>query len=221
MRVIGKRSIASFLKFMTDFVWYFAIVVFSGIFIYFIWMFFLSGPSYEVHGWPVYFEPRVEASGIRPISGDMEILEIEIDRAEIGFRTSGDWQPKAIRLVSLIIGGLMILLIVHHLRRIIGSIVNSNPFIQENVARFRKIALLFIGVTVFGAIRGTLIGIYIRSRFVTDNFNNPFNPLELGVFGIFLRSISAHLIFIALVMLVLGEIFRLGLEYKEDSHAIV
>lgn len=221
MRVIGKRSIASFLKFMIDFVWYLAIVAFSGIFVFFIWTFFLSGPSYEVHGWPVYFEPSVETSGIRPIGGDIEILEIKIDRAEIGFSASTDWQPKVIRLLTLIVGGWMALLIVHHLRRVIASIVNSNPFIQENVQRFRKIALLFIGITVFNAIRGTLIAIYIRSRFVTENFNNPFRPLELGVFGDFLRSFSGHLIFIALVMLLLGEIFRLGLEYKEDSHSIV
>lgn len=221
MRVIGKRSIASLLKLIIDCVWYLAIALYSGTFIFFIWTFFLSGPSYEIHGWPVDFEPSVETTGIRPLSDDIEILEIVIDKAEIGFRTSGDWQPKVVRLVSLIVGGCMGLLIVHNLRRIIGSIVNSNPFIQENVARFRKVALLFVAITVFEAIRSTLIAVYIRSRFVTGNLNNPFDTPELGAFGDFVRSLNGHLIFIALAMLILGEIFRLGLEYKTDSQSIV
>ena len=221
MRVIGKRSIASFLKFMIDFVWYSAIVAFGGALLLFIWMFFFSSSTYEIHGWPVYFEQNVESSGIHPISGDIDLLEIETDRARIGFRTSSDWQPKFIRLTSLIVGGCIILLIVRNLRIIIDSIVKNNPFNHENVTRFRKIALLFIGVSLFSAIRSASIAIYIRSRFVIDNPGNPFNPFELGVFGDLLRSINGHLIFIALVMLVLGEIFRLGLEYKEDSHSIV
>jgi hypothetical protein len=221
MRVIGKRSIASLLKLIFDFVWYIAIVLYSGTFIFFMWTFLLSGPSYEIHGWPVDFDPSVETTGIRPISGDIEILEIVIDKAEIGFRTSGDWRPKAIRLASLIIGCCMSLLIVYNLRRIIGSIVNSNPFIQENVARFRKVAVLFVGITVFEAIRSTLIAVYIRSRFVTGNLDNLFDTSRLGAFGDFVRSLNGHLIFIALAMLILGEIFRLGLEYKEDSQSIV
>lgn len=221
MKVIGRRSVAPILKLMIDSMWYVAIVAFGGALIFFMWAFFLSGPSYEIHGWPIDFDPSVETSGIRPVGGNVEVLEIVIDKAEIGFRTSGDWRPKVIRLASLIVGGCLVLLILYNLRRLIASIVNGNPFVKENVARFRKVALLFIAITVFEVIRGTLIGAYLRSRFATGNLNNPFTPLELEAFGDFIGSFNWHLIFIALTMLVLGEIFRLGLEYKEDSQSIV
>lgn len=221
MRVIGKRSVASLLKFMVDLVWYIAIAALSVAFVFFIWKLFLSGPAYEIHHWPIHLESSVESIGISPVGDGIELLELKIDEAEISFRTRGDWKPKVIQMANLIIEGCLLLLIVHNLRRIIGSIVNRNPFIQENVARFRKVALLFIGITVFEAIRGTLIAVYLRSRFLTGNFNNPYNPLQLGVFGDFIRSFEWHLIFIALAMLVLGEVFRLGLEYKEDSQSIV
>ena len=222
MRIIGKRSIASLLKLVIDIVWYAAIVLYSATFVFFIWTYFISsGPSYEIHGWPIYLESGAARSTVSPTAGGIEILEIAVDEAEIGFRASGDWRPKIIRLVSLIAGGSMGLLIVHNLRRIIGSAAKRNPFIRENVSRFRNVAYLFIGVAVFEAIRGTVIAAYIRSHFSMENLNYRFSPLGLEPLGDFIRSFSGHLIFLALMMLVLGEIFRLGLEYREDSQSIV
>lgn len=221
MRVIGKRSIASFLKLTIDILWYISIVLYSGTFIFSVWTLFLSGPSYEIRGWPIDFDPIVETGGIRPVGDDMEILEIVVDKAEIGFRTRGDWRPKVIRLGSFIVGSCLALLILYNLRKLISSVVIANPFIKENVARFRSIALLFIAITLFEAIRETLIGVYIRSRFIIENSNDSFTSLELETFGAFLRNFHWHLVFVALAMLVLGEIFRLGLDYREDSQSIV
>lgn len=221
MRVLGKRSIASLLKITIDLIWYVAIVLYSMTFVLFIWTYFISGPPYEIRGWPIHLESDAVGSAVSPIVEDLDILEVSIEKAEIGFRAGGDWRPRIIRLVSLIAGGCMGLLVIHNIRRVIGSAAGRNPFIRENVKRLRNIAYLFIGITVFEAIRGTLIASYIRSHFSMSNLDYQFSPLGFAPLGDFIRSFSGHLIFIALMMLVLGEIFRLGLEYKEDSQSIV
>ena len=221
MRILGKRSVASFLKFLFDFVWYFAILIFSAVFVFFVYHFFIQGPSYEVHGWPIHVEPSVESFGIRPLDNSTDILEVRVDGAEIGFRTEGDWQPKALRMINLLVGAWLVLLIIYHLRRLMASVAKGTPFIRENVSRFRKAAILLLAIALFDAVRGIFIARYIRSRFSIDNPANPLHPLELRALGDFLQNLDGGLILLGLILLVLGEIFRIGLDYKEDSHSIV
>ena len=66
MKVIGKRSIASLLKLVIDFVWNAAIVLYSANFASFILTFIISGSSCEIHGRPINLESDVTSSAVSP-----------------------------------------------------------------------------------------------------------------------------------------------------------
>ncbi|MFQ5770017.1 MAG: hypothetical protein ACE5HX_05740, partial [bacterium] len=160
MKILGKKSIASFLKVLIDILWYFVLTVFSLIFILFVVMFFFMGPMYEIHGWPVHIEPSLIAFEIQPKDTGRSVIEVQVEKTELSFETERDWQTIAIRFTNLLVGGALVLMFIQLLRKIIGTLTQQNPFVWENVVRFRKMALLIFILPFFEAIRGFFISLY-------------------------------------------------------------
>ncbi len=221
MKILGKRSIATVLKVAINFLWYFVLFVFSGIFVAFVVIFFFTGTSYEIHGWPVHIEPSPTAFEIQSKNQEHSVIEVQVEKTELSFKTERDWQTITMRFTDLVVGGGMILMLIHLLRSVIGTLIINKPFVWENVIRFRKMAVLIILLPFFEAIRGLFISMYIRANFTIARPLKHLGMWDLGAAGDFFRHFDLGWIFLGLVFLVLAEIFRSGLQYKEDSESIV
>lgn len=118
--------------------------------------------------------------------------------------TSGDnMNFIALQIVLLLTFAFFMLSIIMNLRRIILSVLNKNPFIDQNVVRFRRIGYNTLILAIAGAIMngqndtGTKI-IHIKPIFSL----NPELLLTI-IFGV--------------LALVLAEVFRMALEIKNEN----
>jgi len=92
--------------------------------------------------------------------------------------------------------------------------VKKNPFVWENVRRFRLIALLVMIIPFFQGLWYMLASIYYHSNF---SFEAP--PHNL--FKDFINHFPLKYILLGFVLLIMAEIFRIGTEYREDSQSII
>ena len=221
MNILGTRSVASFLKWSTDTLFVFTVILFVAVIVGFTFIFFFTGPEYEIHGWPIYAEVPLSAFDIQPTVPGLEVIEVQIERPELGFTTQRSWETILIQLGSTIIGFIILLGFFRQLRQITGSLTKSNPFTFENVRRFRRLALLMMAGAPLSAARSAGISLYIRSHFKIAMPRKHFGMWELGFWGDMLESSVLLFLFLGLILLVMGEIIRIGLEYKQDSHSIV
>lgn len=114
-----------------------------------------------------------------------------------------------IYLSSLLIWGLF-LWIVFHLRLLIRSVIEGNPFFKKNPVMIRKIAYAVLAWAVadglFNYLKGTFI---IRTTYYTGAGLDLITEL---VFKIFLEFI-----FLGLGILVIAQIFEVGVRLQKDQ----
>lgn len=222
MKILGTRcSIASILKWSTDVMFVLVSILGGAILILFTWLYFISGPQYDIHGWPIYAEVPQSAFDIQPLKPGLEVIEVQIDRPTIGFITERSWETIVIQLGSVLVGFTILIAFFRQLRKITRSLTNSNPFTFENVKRFRRLAMLSLAGIPLSLARSAGISLYVRSHFEIGSPRKHFGMWDLGSLGDILEGEIMVFVFMAMIMLVMGEIIRIGLEYKEDSHSIV
>jgi lysylphosphatidylglycerol synthetase-like protein (DUF2156 family) len=221
MKILGTKSIASILKWSTDvmyvLVWIFGVAIFC----LFVWIYFLHGPEYDIHGWPIYAEVPLSAFDIQPLKPGIEVIEVQIERPVIGFVTERSWETILIQLGTVVFGFTILIAFFRHLRQITHSLTKSNPFTFENVRRFRRLAILTLMGIPFSIARSAAISLYVRSHFDIGSPRKHFGMWDLGFWGDIAEDSVLLFLFLAMIFLVMGEIIRIGLEYKEDSHSIV
>jgi hypothetical protein len=102
------------------------------------------------------------------------------------------------------------LLIVYELRKIFKSLTVKEPFIMENVRRFRVIgiSIIFIGIFDF---------IYNINKYGI----NGFYILHMDAQGVFSRCGVLIYVFLGIMALVLAEIFKSAIEMKEENNLTI
>lgn len=205
MKILGKSSVASVLKWWLEILWYMtwaAAVIIVVIFGHAI----ISGdPVGERLEVPILFD-------LQPGSYDLTSDRLDVSGARITDATGTlrFESPNAL-LMALYLGIatalLAVLLIVfQQLRKIFRSLTDSDVFTTANAFRIRFIGLFVI----FGEMAATLLEFlarhYIRARFETTGF-------------VLRADFAADLstIFGGPVVLVIAEVFRTGAKIKEDQ----
>ncbi len=187
MELLGKNSVASFLRKTLTVIWWLGIVL--------IGLFLVLSIGFLILGKPAGMQ-------LPPFALNTDYIRVEFSRSVIK-------EPKTLILAFLPFGAAMLGLgmgILFQLRKIFDTLAAGNPFVLENAMRIRKIAGFIFGGVFVQFVAGTVIGQLIMANVAVD-----------GIAFILKGSLRLKEIFLGLVMLILAEIFRQGALLKEEQ----
>lgn len=104
----------------------------------------------------------------------------------------------------------LLLIFMHHLRRIFQRVRDGAPFDTTNALRLRWLGLIGIGLAVLTGVSELVTALVVRDGLISDRVSVP-----VGL------SVDLSLMFFGLVLLALAEIFRRGAELEEEHSLTV
>lgn len=116
------------------------------------------------------------------------------------------WWFFAVLWTDIAAGFALMLLFLHHLRRIFQSVRGGAPFDAANAVRLRWLGLLLLGLAVLNGVSETVAALAARRGLVSDRMAVP-----VGL------HIDGSLVLFALVLLALAAIFRRGAELEAEQ----
>ena len=158
--------------------------------------------------YPVQFQ--VEEEGFVAIGG--QDLPVKLKRAEAFALIEAPAPTGLLIPVKLMRFGMfgVIIWALFILRQIVRSVGKGNPFDPENGKRLRWIGISILAVTLFDFLHDILLNLFITPRLTFDSI-------------IPLSSVSFHFedILVAMVIIVIGEAFRIGAEMKKEQELMI
>jgi hypothetical protein len=206
-----NRTIVEVASLLLAFIWYLGLMAAVALTVYEL---ALNRGGPEV-GYPVRF--KIEEAGVLPYS-DEQVFTVEIARAEGELRIK-EAVPRGLKLYSLgvmLLGMGLSLGIVYFLRQIVATLKTGGPFTGENARRLRWVAVLIIGMGVAERLftwsyyrllvsKVELAGIQAHMVKLSDlTFGKPWDYLTAGI-----------------LVLLLAEVFRLGVEMQDEQRLTV
>lgn len=138
-------------------------------------------------------------------------IEVEDVRAHLRMPIAMlPWWLFALLWTHLAVVSALILLFLHQLRGIFRRVRDGDPFDAKNALRLQRLGLLLGAFTVVQGVAALVTSAAVRGGLAGDNITV---PLEL--------NIDLRLIFVALVLGALGEIFRRGTELETEQSLVV
>ena len=174
----------------------------------------LAGPVFGITDqttklfYPVHF--NVEEEGVAEFSG--RELPVKITKAQalaLIESPTPEWLLIPVKLIRFSIFGFIIWILIL-LRQLVRSVGKGDPFNMKNGNRLRWIGLSILIIGVFDFFHDILLNIFITPRLLFDSI---------------VLSSSVHfnlsLLLVAMVIIVIGEAFRIGAEMKEEQELTV
>jgi hypothetical protein len=205
MRLLGRWSLASFMKLAIDVPYYLLLVVLPVIFVIALWLMLTPGHS----GWlnfdiPVRFQLDPASHVI--VTSRPDIQSVSLTQARGTLVVTGRISSMGIMgWGSLIISLAVVLFVLNRLRAIFRTLRDQNPFVALNASRIRMLGI----VLVLGVLANAVLGGWYAEGVIRD-FSIAGLTLEAD------RSVNTWVIFSGLILLMLGEVFRLGADMKGD-----
>jgi len=112
--------------------------------------------------------------------------------------------PIFISAVSVFIRAVLFLFILFYLRQFVKTLLTGNPFLEANARRLRTIAFFTIGYTVLDVVSKLFQSYWISRAMEKPILNNPV-------------SIRFEFIILGLMILVIAEVFRIGVGMREEQ----
>jgi len=206
MKLLGKRSLSSFLKILLD-------IAFYGIFVAFVLLIVavvVARRSDNVNtsqNFGVFFDLDPAIYEIESSAGphiETELTDASGNLVIRGGRFGLLLVPVLILLPPLV----AVLIVLHRLRRIFRRLIERRPFAAENAKNLRFIGLVIIaGELVFAT------ATYWSTRFVVSEFTASGVTLHADF------DVRMPIILAGLVLLIIAEVFREGAQMKSDLEA--
>lgn len=138
-------------------------------------------------------------------------LEFEEVQAELSLPIGMlPWSTFAFLWTHVAVLGALMLLFLHHLRRIFLRVRSGVPFDAENAVRLRWLGLLLIAMAVLGGIVEFVTALGVRSGLTSSTI-----AISTGF------HVNGRTVFIGLVLIALAEIFRRGAELETEQSLVV
>jgi hypothetical protein len=144
-----------------------------------------------------------------PVGGTIELedlnghIQVPIRPAPVWFKVAG-WTGSTIGLA-------LIVLFLHHLRRLFQRVRDGAPFDAQNATRLRWMGVLLLALCGFRSVFE-----FVMSAAATRALEVS-STIELGS----PLRIDAEVVFIALVLIALAEIFRRGAALEDEQSLVV
>lgn len=199
MKYLGNYSLSTFLKLLVNVIWYLQIILFG--FLLIVITAQVTFKTDRIYSWPVDFADTVSNRMIKNGAGITE-AKMTINNGTLRFKGANNWQNISITFIGLSIAFGTFLLITYQLRKILSSFVSDHPFIKSNILRIRLIGLILI---VASALK------FVFSFFYTNYINSAFEGF------IFTNKLEFAPLLSGLLILIIAEIFRIGVNYREEN----
>jgi serine phosphatase RsbU (regulator of sigma subunit) len=205
MRLLGRWSLASFMKLAIDVPYFLLLAVLPVIFVIALWLTLTPGHA----GWlnfdiPVRFQLDPASHVI--VTSRPDIQSVSLTQARGTLVVTGRISSMGIMgWGSLIISLAVVLFVLNRLRAIFRTLRDQNPFVARNASRIRMIGI----VLVLGVLANAGLGGWHAEGVIRD-FSIAGLTLEAD------RSVNTWVIFSGLILLMLAEVFRLGADMKGD-----
>jgi hypothetical protein len=193
----AKSTLLSVLRIVTEIAWYAAFVALGILVIVIIANSFIL---------PVEKLFQASSEGNGEFTIDADFLSVTFNNIDIGHNRLF----MAGILGVMAVGLAVVIVIMSQLRKIFASLAQGTPFTPENVKRIKSIGYVVITGVFLKALVGLAAGLIIKTSLAVPaiQFGFNFSGLSGGVF-------------LGLVILVLGEVFRKGSELQEDRDLTV
>ncbi|MDC0480537.1 DUF2975 domain-containing protein [Candidatus Marinimicrobia bacterium] len=158
--------------------------------------------------YPVQFQ--VEEEGIAAIGG--QNLPVKLKKAE-AFALIESPAPTGLLIpVKLMRFGMfgVVIWVLFLLRQIVRTVGEGHPFIPDNGKRLRWIGLSILAVTFFDFIHDILLNLFITPRLTFESIVTEST-----------LSLSIEDLLSAMVIIVIGEAFRIGAEMKKEQDLMI
>ena len=208
MKVIGKRSIASVLKFIITAAWYLQFVLLAFVLGVLLLVFFSKDfvdSDLEVK----LVQPQTieEVASANPAFWD---ASLKLNEGVLHYKTRIDWKLVLFSLSYVLIFFGLTLSVTYLLRKIFSTLTHETPFIHENAVRIRKIAFLIM--------------LLAPLEFTEKVYHHLVASYYFTLAG---DRIATHLTFdfqkllFGLILLIIAEVFRVGTQLKEENELTV
>ena len=230
MKLLGKSSMASFLKVVLDVVWYISIAVIALEIIFYVYA--IINPEAEFEEAYIQVPCKIKALDIDFIdflTGKLDpstyrdkyleshdpsnyMFNVRNTTTELRFRTHSSINLFIYLLVRLL-WYTVYMFILFNLRKIFGTLRRKTPFIHENAGRMRMIgAAICVTQPILWLLLWVLDLLVIRDKFSLFG-----EPVTVAI-----RSENfIPIIFLGLVVLVISEVFRIGVQMREEQELTV
>ena len=191
-----------------------AITVLLAIYIVYRFLMLLAGPVFGITDqttklfYPVHF--NVEEEGVAEFSG--RELPVKITKAKALALIESpmpEWLLIPVKLIRFSIFGFIIWILLL-LRQLIRSVGKGDPFNIKNGNRLLWIGLSVLIIGVFDFFHDILLNIFITPKLSFDSII-PESSIHFNL----------SLLLVAMVIIVIGEAFRIGAEMKEEQDLTV
>lgn len=205
----ARSPLASALKITLDIVWYLLIALLA-LAAVLLGMSILTQGNVPGHlNIPVLISLDPGTYAISAPTHGIPNAELTDVTADLRFRSPGG-EFLSFFAVYLAVGVSIALLVIYQLRNIIATLAAGSPFVPANAARIR-----FIGwVVIFGELAQTIVE-FLGHLAVAATFETT------GLAFRWSFHLSLTTIFWGCVLLALAEVFRLGVEMREDQSLTV
>jgi hypothetical protein len=152
-----------------------------------------------------------DSEAIVPTSWGSARLEVEDVRANLRLPIGTlPWWLFALLWAHAAVAFGLILLFLHQLRSIFRRAREGVPFDARNAVRLRRLGLLLIAFSVFNGVAESVTSVAVGRGLTSGSITVP-----AGLY------FDLRLIFIALVLVALGEIFHRGAELETEQSLVV
>jgi hypothetical protein len=202
MEQIRKKSLSSFLKIALNTVFYFELIIFV-ILLGGVTFSFLTNDERQFR-WPVSFT-NSSLNEIGPAKDGFDKVEILAGAGELFFIDANNWQNMSITYFGLLLNFGIVLFVTYHLKKIVSTFTKRSPFIKLNVARVRYIGLALVIFPVLDLLFDFIYVQYLNANLIWESQ------------GQFTLSFDFIILLLGLLIILIAEIFRLGVSFREES----
>lgn len=155
--------------------------------------------------------------------GNAIVGTLAIDHATLNVRAGGMFY-RLTQLADIILVGGLWLFVTLSVRRLIARIPTGDPFSDQSVKQLRMVGWSLIGLNIWAWIRSTLIPLALLPELRIENGAALRPALAHSIIGPSAQvdaSLSATLLICGLIVLALGEAFRIGRDLRAENEAFV
>ncbi len=181
-------------------------IVFFGIVFFGMLVKFSSSPDYTIDGWPISVPVGSTIGQVTPTSPIIREVKVSVKEASLTFRTQRDWRTIAIAIVGVSFGFGISLVVTYQLRKIFATLTDTHLFVVGNVYRLRTIAFILMAFSPISWLLSLFTNEYVRTHFSAKG-----NALN------FHYELDFNAILTGLVLLVIAEVFKEGVQLKEEQ----
>ena len=212
MQLLGKRSLAWALRLITEVTLILWLLLLAVVLVILVRERISEGGDRQA---TISLQIKLPTEIVQPATPDNAVFNVETNRLRFHYRTNE--RGGALDLVSLL-GAVVILwgafaFILWNIRQILASLVAKQPLTLANARRFRTISLLMVFRTVFFALDDSVVYLHLQPMF-------PLIPPR-GFFGLYVDHFHESELFTALLILLMAEVLRLGVQHRVDSEAVI